>query len=56
MDQKMNRLADGLSELNLRIQFGAQFPDASYIVAWLFKICHHDLADAYDAQFRSGQS
>jgi hypothetical protein len=52
----MEKLQQALSELNRRIQLGAEFPDAGYVVAWLFKVCHHDLADAYDAQFQGAHS
>ncbi len=52
----MSRLQKALLELNLRIHLGAEFPDAGYVVAWLFKVCHHDLADAYDVQFQGAHS
>ena len=52
----MSRLQKALLELNLRIHLGAEFPGAGYVVAWLFKVCHHDLADAYDAQFQGAHS
>jgi len=51
-----DRSKAALSELNRRIQLDAEFPDAGYVVAWLFKVCHHDLADAYDAQFQGAHS